>query len=330
MAKDNLFLGMARGSVGSVVFSRVDGQQVARARNTSPRNPQSASQMLQRIVMATVGKAYSLMSPICNHSFENFETGQQSQRKFMEINIGLMRDRIANLIAYPDEQLIKASTVFNFSFKNDSSPVINPLMISNGSLPTLPLVQVTEGIDPAFKSTIAFDPGDLTTATITYADIVRLLGINRGDQITFVNITNNGQVNSREKSLINGFRFARVILEPNDGDMSSPFLASDGVVNKPNERNEGEFAALNIRITEGAKGLYFRLSNVMTGSNTDKHFVGAAVILSRWSGTKWLRSTQFIESPRTENAAYLQSYIGLAYESYKLSQSSDLYLNQAE
>jgi hypothetical protein len=52
MAKDNLFLGTARGSVGDIVFSRLDGQQVARVRNRAPRNPQSPAQMVQRIIMS--------------------------------------------------------------------------------------------------------------------------------------------------------------------------------------------------------------------------------------------------------------------------------------
>ena len=48
MAKGNMLQGMARGSVGDIVFSRTKGQQVARVRNRKPTNPKTSMQMRQR------------------------------------------------------------------------------------------------------------------------------------------------------------------------------------------------------------------------------------------------------------------------------------------
>lgn len=333
MSKDNLFLGMARGSVGDVTFSRLNGVQVARARNRAPRNPQSPAQMVQRIVVSTVGKAYAFMSEICDHSFENFEGAQMSQRKFMEVNVALMRDKLADVLAYPVEDVVKSSDITNFSFKNDFSPVFNQYKISAGSLPTIPLITLGEGVDTAFKSTIPFEPGDLTPATITYADIIRLLGLRRGDQLTFIQVTNNGSAPQRDKALMNGFRYARVILEPAGGDLTVPFLTTGGGVNDPNERNEGTFATLSLTTDETHKGLYFRLANVENSGDARDHFIGAAVILSRFNGTKWLRSEQYLElRPTTTGVTppYMSSTLGLAYETFKITPASDMYLNQAE
>lgn len=324
MAKDNLFLGMARGSVGDVTFTRLNGVQVARARNRAPRNPQTPAQMLQRIVMATAGKAYSFMQDICNHSFEGFEQGQLSQRKFMEVNVGFLRDKIASLIAYPVEELVKSSTAFNFSYKNDYLPVINRYMLSAGSLPSLSLVSLESGS----VNVLSFDPGERTTATITYADMVSLLGVQRGDQLTFIQATTDNTLTGHDKSLINGFRYARVILEPSSGDMSAPFLTSGGAVNLPNERNEGAFSRLVIVNTDDQKGLSFLLPHVSEDSKN--RLAGSAVILSRESGGRWLRSQQFLELRHTSSAIINTSPINEAYESYMLSSSSDLYLNQAE
>lgn len=329
MAKDNLFLGTARGSVGDIVFSRLDGQQVARVRNRAPRNPQSPAQMVQRIIMSTVGKAYSFMAPICNHSFEGFETGQMSQRKFMEVNVGILRDKVADVLAYPVESAIKSSTAFNFSFKNDYAPVMNEYMISAGSLPSINLLQTDAGYD----NTIPFDPGETTQQNITYADIVSLLGVQRGDQLTFVQVAHNGILSGHDKDILTGFRYARIVLEPASGDMSTPFFGTvANGVNDPNERNEGEFNAFYLANTENAKGIKFQVKGIASAgssSDPDKRLAAAAVILSRQVGNRWLRS-QAILRPIAIAGEMNQSTLSLAYETYKLSAASDLYLNQAE
>ena len=329
MAKDNLFLGMARGKVGDVVFSRLNGVQVSRARNRAPHNPQSPAQMVQRIIMSSAGKAYSFMQAICNHSFEGFETGQLSQRKFMEVNVGLLRDKCADVLAFPVEEVITSSSAYNFSFKNDYSPVLNQYMISAGSLPSLPVAHYSGGYYPC----LSFDPADLTTATMTYADLVALLGVQQGDQLTFVQATHDSAAAGHDADILTGFRYARVILEPSDGDMTSPFLVS-GHINKPNERNEGSFATLTLSTSEDIKGLVFLLSNVVQStadSTSDKELAASAVILSRQIGGRWLRSTQFLLPRYTSVSAKLlnHSTLGLAYETFKLGSASDLYLNQA-
>lgn len=329
MAKDNLFLGTARGSVGDVTFSRLNGVQVARVRNRSPRNPRTPAQMVQRIIMSTVGKAYSMMSEICNHSFEGFETGQLSQRKFMELNVGILRDKVADVLAYPVEEVVRASTAHNFSFKNDYSPVLNQYVISAGSLPSINLNYSTDG----FYVMIPFNPGEMTAATITYANMVDLMKIQRGDQLTFVQVSHDGSKTDHDAGLLNGFRFARIIMEPASGDMSTLFF-NDGQINDPNERNEGSFDLLNIRTGEDGQGLMFRvagISNPGSVGDPDKQLAASAVILSRQSGGRWLRSQAALMPSTYSGASSLNSStLGLAYESYRLSATSDLYLNQAD
>lgn len=327
MAKDNLFLGTARGSVGDIVFSRLDGQQVARVRNRAPRNPQSPAQMVQRIIMSTVGKAYSLMQEIANHSFEGFEQGQGSQRKFMEVNVGMLRDVCADVLAYPVEEVVRTSQLSNFSYKNDYSPVQNRYMISAGTLPTLDLVHDEFGYSPI----LSFDPGEKTQQTITYDDIITMLGLQRGDQLTFIQATADVTLSGRDKFLLNGFRFARVILAPNDDDYSSPFFSDTQKINKPNERNSGTFNQLYLSTAENRTGIAFGLANVDISRQTARGLAASAVIVSRQIGGRWYRSTQFLE-PRisTDAPSATPSYLGEAYLSYLTGSASDLYLNQAE
>lgn len=329
MAKDNLFLGMARGKVGDVVFSRLNGVQVSRARNRAPHNPQSPAQMVQRIIMSSVGKAYSFMQGICNHSFEGFETGQQSQRKFMEVNVGILRDKCADVLAYPVEEVIRTSEAFNFSFKNDYAPVLNQYMLSSGTLAPINLVMIDgEG----YISRIPIDLGSTTPAGFSYAQLVQALGLQRGDQLTFIQASHDGSKSGHDADLLTGFRYARVILEPADGDMSVPFLAN-GAINNPNPRNEGTFGELAfVSGVEGQpSGLSFRVSEISSGSTSDRAVAGSAVILSRQVGGRWFRSTQFLMPRLIQGPQQLKSStLGLAYDTYRIGAASDLYLNQAE
>lgn len=334
MAKDNLFLGTARGSVGDVTFSRLNGVQVARVRNRSPRNPQSPAQMVQRIIMSTVGKAYSFMSDICNHSFEGFETGQLSQRKFMEINVGLLRDKCADVLAYPVEEVVRVSTAYNFSFKNDYAPVLNRYMISAGSLPSTTLYKETDEqqVDVGVRPLLVLSSVGSTPASTTYGEIVAALGLQRGDQLSFIQVTHDSTLRDHDADILTGFRYARVILEPASGDMSVPFIANNAI-NDPNERNEGSFSVLEISGASETRpaGILFVLQDVVNNASSDRHLAGSAVIVSRQIGGRWLRSTQFIELRRTSGTQVLNnSKLGLAYETYRLASSSDLYLNQAE
>ena len=332
MAKDNLFLGTARGSVGDIVFSRLDGQQVARVRNRAPRNPQSPAQMVQRIIMSSVGKAYSFMQAICNHSFEGFESSQQSQRKFMEVNVGILRDKCADVLAYPVESAIKSSTVFNFSFKNDYAPVLNGYQISAGSLPSIALAADPQENVTGWLPVIPITDLPEVPANTTYQQFIDMLGLQRGDQLTFIQVTHDSNNRDHDADILTGFRFCRVILDPAGGDMSVPLIVNNAI-NDPNERNEGSFSTIRMRPTEenSPGGLLFVVSNVSISGASDRAQAASAVILSRQVGNRWLRSTQFLLPRYTSGSNILShSTLGLAYESYKIGASSDLYLNQAE
>ena len=131
MAKGNLFLGHARGKVGSVVFSRQDGEQVTRALNTRPKNPQTDQQIVQRAIAGTVMYAYSYLQEICNHSFEGIAYGAKSQQYFTKVNMDLLRQRYS---ANPTN-----TNLMMFSKKNSKSAVANAYIISKGSISDTPI-----------------------------------------------------------------------------------------------------------------------------------------------------------------------------------------------
>ena len=130
MAKGNMFLGMARGKVGDVVFYRADGQQLSRVRNRNPRNPRSNAQLFQRAIMASVVQAYTAGKAIFDHSFQGYSVGAQNQREFIKRNAKMLRELIAADINTPITTNDQKGRVVA---PGVSTPAINPFVISSGT-----------------------------------------------------------------------------------------------------------------------------------------------------------------------------------------------------
>lgn len=330
MAKDNLFLGMARGSVGDVVFYRLDGVQVARSRNRNPRNPRTPLQILQRVVMSTAGKAYTFFAPLADHSYEGATGLQGSQRAWVRENVDLLRSQVADLIAYPTDRRLEDSEVLNYSFVGDAGPVFNPYVISKGSLPSLQIRTKTDGGGATVYSLgvmTSLDAVPASLADFSYQDLCDEIGALPGDQLTSVAcyIEQDGY-----SDVFVSLQYARIILMPASGDMSVPFLTSAGVVNDPNERNVGTYrtGAPNLVLDSTLNKVYLSLEMPdFTGLSK----VAGCIILSRQDASGlWLRSTERLLRI-TDNPDYMTDHpFGLAYISHKRVATSSLYLNQAE
>lgn len=334
MSKGNLFLGFARGKVGDVVFSHVDGEQVARARNRSPKNPQTPLQLLQRVIVKTVSAAYSVLIDIADHSFQGAAEGTPNQSRFMATNIAALRLRLAELINDGDPEAIVESAEANFNAKDVMMPLVNSYVISEGHLPSVGLQFGLVGSTETRAFNIPLPP--ITGAAPTYAEVVSGLNLRQGDQLTFcVLIHDDSAAASADGSIISGFEFARVILEPSDGDMTQAFLSTTapGTINLPNSRNEGVVSLAysgGSLVVNGVGGI-----NNWRGETSS--IVGMAVIVSRQTGDVWARSTeQFLlipDGPVDGSGSmfeYMTQYLGDAVLSFMPATQSTLYLNQAE
>lgn len=257
-----MLLGQARGKVGSLVFSRQNGKQVTRAKAESVRNPQTEKQVVQRIILNTISQAYSRMSAITDHSFEGKTNPAENMAAFMKRNMNDLRSKIAAAVAAGDS----FSDIFNFAPIGSANFVYNPLVISQGALPKVPVISVTSGTG-AKTGAVALN---------TYQGVIDAFNLQRGDQLTFINICEDNLGNKY-------FYYNRVILNPVDENgvnlpLSTAFIA-DGDIVSPSPKNEGSFAALQY----AADGITFAIGN------TDVK--AAAVIVSREKGDgSWARS----------------------------------------
>lgn len=260
-----MLLGQARGKVGDLVFSRSNGQQVTRARAAVVKNPQTETQMIQRIILNTVAQAYSRMSAITDHSFEGIQAGQPSMSYYMSKNLNSLRSKLAEEIA----EGYDLGSIYAFSPVSTNQYAANRYIIAKGTLPEVPATFGPQNV------------GRVVVAGSTYADIINAFGLQRGDQLTFVATQGASGANTT-------FHFARVILSPTNADgseapLDTPFLA-DGAINLPSPRNEGQFATL--QWTDGNIDFNF----------SAKPISGVAVIVSRQSANgTWLRSNATLE-----------------------------------
>lgn len=171
MAKGNLFQGMARGKVGDVVFSRLNGQQISRVRNRSPRNPNTNKQMVQRAVMANIMAMYSAGQAIFNHAFQGKAVGAENQREFMKSNVNILRSLVvselnagtaaANCKGHVGARGMNIASPFEGAIISKGTYDQSVFTFENGGF-KLPTVNANETIG-AYAARIGLIPGDLYT-----------------------------------------------------------------------------------------------------------------------------------------------------------------------
>lgn len=229
MATTGFWLRGAKGKLaGAALQKGNDGHTIIREIVT-PNNPQTEAQMIQRIIMKTVGSAYSAMKEITDHSFEGFKKGQATMSEFMSFNLNTLRDRVAQNVNGNLYDLKSFTPLGSRVF------VLNEYQISRGSLPKIK-VTATAGNEAS--------PGGLIALSAnTYQAVLNDYGLQRGDQLTFVVVTANQNNRGHQ------FYFARVILDPTGANgeqlpMTTTFCTA-GAVTSPSQRNEGSFTGLS-------------------------------------------------------------------------------------
>lgn len=338
MAKGNPFLGMARGSAGDFTYYRMGGEQVFRARNRHPANPQTSLQLLQRVVMLTVQRAYSILSPLCDHAFQGRPEGTPNQSRFTALNTARIRGRddIIDLIeSYASGKYDVAPTMANFSGKYSMLPEMNDYIISEGTLSPMAAKWVA-GFSVLDSGVDFSGIGD-----ITYQEFCDLFGLQRGDQLTFIQLFCD---DSTVSGTFTDIKFARIILEPKSGDMTNVVfdeLTADTVwIIEETEANPSNVGDIYFRNSSAGAGNRLSFSFSATGAaevnGVAQSPAACAVIASRRSGDVWQRSSEILAlRPFTTGAGNLtydhnDDLLGDAMDSFLTAKGSTLYLNQAE
>ena len=249
-------MGMARGKVGSVVFSRLEGKQVSRAYNSEVSNPKTRPQAIQRAVFATISKTAAAISKVVESSFDGFKNGAGSRREFVRVNNALLLNSFNNGEAYllPKKSMIVAP---------------NALKISSGKLGFIPAPVPTDIGKTA--SALKVFPDNLAiheSGLVTLADLQAMYPmIKAGSQLTFVVCTGDDTGDPYR------WRYARIVLGPwlkaDDTviDLGGEIIPSSAVVTTKTEGfnldDDGSIGIVNsdniisIAATEGATPFRF-------------------------------------------------------------------------
>ena len=251
MAKSKGFFGIRTGSTKNFTFSELHGEQITKERVSRVKNPRTISQMRQRMLMATIGAAYSYLKAITDHSFEGKTVGQQNMSEFMRVNLNKFRDAALNdnaayaMNAYGDKQ-------------------INPMryILAKGSLPAMPFV-----INASNQIVLTYNVKDASTAEKVYD----AMGIKKDDLVTFVWVVGNA-------SLVSG------VFKYTPRQLNIVRLKADkaGAIATPHDAFsfESNHADIDINVNLSA--------GVLTLASSEANIGG--VILSRQNTGTWLRS----------------------------------------
>lgn len=295
MAKGNMLLGQARGSVGDLVFSRSNGRQVIKSKAAEVKNPQTTAQLIQRILMNTVSQAYSKMQDICDHSFEGIANGQMSMSYFMQKNINLLR-----------------YTLSQIGDLNASAPCFAP--IGNNGLASNSYV-IAKGSLAEIVPQVSSGAVAIALTENTYAAVLAATGCQRGDQLTILTVDGEDLGNQK-------FIFSRIILNPvaSDGTelgLETEFI-TNGAVNAANPRNE------NRGHTYAFNGGNFEVSVASAAIN-----MGAAIASRQKADGAWLRSNAALLLAEGASIGYsMQESLDL-FASGGIDVESSKYLNNA-
>lgn len=161
MSKGNMFLGYARGKVGSLVFARRQGEQITRPYNATPANPKTRAQMKQRTKWANLVNWWRVMKPFIEMGMQNRKTSQSDYNKFVGLNLSASE-------AY----LLKSEAAAG-------ATLMAPYVITSGSLPELTMQSANVTPLAVAGNTLDSTVGAISAAIIAANPLMQV-----GDQIT--------------------------------------------------------------------------------------------------------------------------------------------------
>ena len=302
---EGIFATNISGKVGNVVFRKAGKQNIVSQRPASVKNPRTDMQQRQRAYIKTVSSAYSVLKPICDHSFEGVAYGADSMNFFKRENYKIV------------------SNAGKAVLKNSSNVVVNaPLLLSKGSIKWN--MALDEAGQIANISQFMSHYKIASIADITYDKLCDALGIKKGDQLTVINVLKLGRL--YESALTDQWAcnmyFSRYVLNAvaegstkafvKRGDSSEDYILNASILA---EESEFDFYAVLVATEAGVLKII---------NNVDEVPYMYTAIISRRCVDKWLRSTANL---------YTGDDLGEYYINYVLptyNPTGERYLNNSE
>lgn len=305
---EGIFATNISGKVGNVVFRKNGKQNIVSQRPASVKNPRTDIQQRQRAYIKTVSSAYSVLRPICDHSFEGVAYGADSMNFFKRENYKIVSKEGKAVL------------------KNSSNVVVDaPFLLSKGS------IEWNRDIGSSGRIadiSIYMNENNIERMDqLTFAQLLDALNLKKGDQLTVINVSigNQGYVapNGMEQ-YASEIYYSRYIFE-SESDSTKAFVligaTSDDykeyTFNEAILAKDSKIDARSVLVSSSYLDIY--IVNTIT---TDVNMYSA--IISRRNADKWLRSTEYLFSDTTDIAYNIEN----ALPSY--GPTGERYLNNAE
>lgn len=327
MAKSKSFFGLRTGSTKSLTFQVYRGQQITKDRVTRISNPRSEAQMKQRALIPIVAASRAALKGLVDHSFEGVAYGDQSLKKFSEMNLRA-----------------GALDVMSYAPNGYSNPGFASLIVSKGSLSD-GFVSVRQNVDETalnfyfptkakadlkFKAADAGDDADDVLKTIAEWGATEFEVVAPGNQLTFLTLSEVGSVMvGKNEAALSAFDINRILFPSTE---NTPAQIDDVNGSWKVQSNVAEGAStvtlfnkntvLNIKWTSADKSLTFE---VQPTNHPNATVPGGAVIRSAYVNGSWKRSNAKIGFDGEPENIYTYEMWRSYYES---TGTSAKYLNQ--
>lgn len=319
------WVGISKGKLGEGVYYHANGRQLARARNRQPANPRTDKQAVQRMVLASAAKAIAALRPLYDHSAESVQVGQQSIFHWQRVLTQGFRAAAAAEFVTPDS--VPAA---DFAIKG--APIValyENMPMSEGRLTFRPIISLIDSL-LSLSLSEPLSAGFVTQAE--YAAELAKLGVEPGDQLTFVYIAHNLSqpvaTYGRETNTASVARYARITFKSQIPEgFSGGLLRATGGISQINpdiiERREGAFPF----VTATEESLDF-------GPTLPAGFrcLAATIVRSQLqtNGKTWYNSAKFV----ADSDNFDRNNASLVYPSYMdnaegIDVGSPLYLKNA-
>lgn len=255
MSKGNLFLGKARGKVGSVVFSTLKGQQIARSYNANPNNPRSINQMAQRVLMGAPVLFYRhATSNRLKFAFENKAQNQSDYNAFVAANIDTEKIAMTKEMVRDNFPAIGAWRLTKGSLLSPSFTITAMQATTQGDLLPNRVVFVAPLIDNGnMLAWLEDNTGDQIPENLVSEILRNNFNYTDGDMLTFLNVAVPSYVESGDVSWngdVPNYRTIQYIV--NSSELGGPIM---GVA----EYNDEQLATA----TDGIYIVSGRINNVL-------------------------------------------------------------------
>lgn len=295
----------AVGRVGNRTYYQRGGKTIART-ITTPKNPKTEDQSLQRVLLKAVNKSYSKLKEICGHSFEDYDNAFECMNKFKRVNLKYLREHATALLNSGQD----LDGFYQFIPLQSEMWTPFAAIISEGHLPEIAVdISAEEGHIAYVNS-----PGP------TYADYVTAWNLQRGDLVTFVAVQ---KLEGKYEMEV-----ARLVLDPRNADgsgapMTTEIVDGQGGFPCSNRKNELNFSAFEFDTDH---------FNFVLGRGGD--VVAAGIIVSREDAMgNWLRSNcQLVlnEAGLGSDLCSLAKAVAYSYKTPEIDVESELYLDNAD